>query len=88
VAYAIAFTPAAARDLAALDPPVRRRVARRIEALGVDPRPAGVQALIGGEGLLRERVGDYRIIYRIEDRRLVVLIIIRIGHRREVYRQG
>jgi mRNA interferase RelE/StbE len=86
VAYAITFTPAAARALAALDPPVRRRVARRIEALGTAPRPPGVQALAGGEDLLRVRVGDYRIIYRIEDRHLVVLII-RIGHRGEVYRQ-
>jgi mRNA interferase RelE/StbE len=86
VAYVITFNPVAARALAALDPPVRRRVARRIEALGTAPRPPGVQALAGGEDLLRVRVGDYRIIYRIEDRHLVVLII-RIGHRGEVYRQ-
>ena len=74
-----------ARDLAALDKPVQRRVAARIEALAENPRPAGVTKQQGEANAWRIRVGDYRILYAIEDRRLVIFVI-KIGHRREVYR--
>ena len=84
-AYQIAFTPAALRQLASLDPPTRRRVARRIEALGADPRPAGAEMLKGGDGETRIRVGDWRIIYVVRHAKLVVLVI-KIGHRSDVYR--
>ena len=84
-AYQIAFTPAALRQLAALDAPTRRRVAGRIEALGSDPRPAGAEMLKGGDGETRIRVGDWRIIYVVRHDELVVLVI-KIGHRSDVYR--
>ena len=84
-AYRIAFTPAARRQLASLDPPTRRRIARRIEALGTDPRPPGAETLKGGEGELRIRVGDWRVIYVVHGDELLVLVI-RIGHRGDVYR--
>jgi mRNA interferase RelE/StbE len=84
-AYRIAFTPAAQRHLAALDPPTRRRVAHRIEALGADPRPPGAEMLKGGDGELRLRVGDWRVIYTVKDDVLLILVI-KIGHRSEVYR--
>ena len=83
--YRIAFTPAAQRQLAALDPPTRRRIARRIEALGAAPRPAGAEVLKGGEGELRIRVGDWRAIYSVQDDELLILVI-KIGHRSDVYR--
>jgi mRNA interferase RelE/StbE len=83
--YSVQFAPSAGRDLAALDKPVQRRVAARIDALAENPRPAGVTKLQGEANAWRIRVGDYRILYTIEDRRLVVLVI-KIGHRREVYR--
>ncbi|MCD4726205.1 MAG: type II toxin-antitoxin system RelE/ParE family toxin, partial [Pirellulales bacterium] len=54
-------------------------------ALAKNPRPAGAKMLAGPNRFLRVRVGDYRIIYRVEDDRLVVLVV-RVGHRREVYR--
>ena len=57
-AYQIVFTPAALRQLASLDASTRRRVARRIDALGADPRPAGAEMLKGGDGEARIRVGD------------------------------
>lgn len=69
--------------MARLDPEVRRRVDRRILALAEDPRPPGVKALAGPLGGLR--VGDWRIVYRVEDERLVVLVV-RVGNRREVHR--
>lgn len=83
--YRVFFTPAAQRQLAALDPPTRRRLAHRIEALSTNPRPPGAEMLKGGEGELRIRVGDRRVIYAVKDDMLLILVI-KIGHRSDVYR--
>ena len=83
--YQIAFTPAAQRQLASLDPPTQRRVAHRIESLGSAPRPPGAEALKGSQGELRIRIGDWRIIYMVHDAELLVLVI-KIGHRGDIYR--
>ncbi len=56
-----------------------------IDALATTPRPRGASALQGHPGVLRIRVGDYRIIYQVQDDLLTVLIL-RVAHRREVYR--
>jgi mRNA interferase RelE/StbE len=85
VRYSVLLSPSAERDLGALDKPVQRRVVARIEALAENPRPAGVAKLQGVANAWRIRVGDYRVLYTIEDGRLVVLVV-KIGHRREVYR--
>ena len=84
-AYRIAVAPAAQRQLAALDPPALRRVAHRIEALATAPRPPGAEMLAGGEGELRLRVGDWRVMYRVQDDEPLILVI-KIGHRSDVYR--
>jgi len=68
-----------------LDPRVRRRVQGAIALLAHDPRPPGARALQGRAGL-RVRVGDYRIIYAVEDDVLLV-VVVRLGHRRDVYDQ-
>ena len=73
-----------AREYKALPKGVRKRLKPRIDRLADQPRPQGVKALQGD--LLRLRVGDYRVIYRVEDERLVVLVI-RVGHRGKVYRR-
>jgi mRNA interferase RelE/StbE len=86
VAYAVVLKPAAVRDLRKLPQDARRRVAARLDALAGDPRPPGVEALQGASDLYRVRVGDYRIVYQVEHKVLVVLVV-RIGHRREVYRR-
>ena len=84
--YRIELKPAAERDLKRIkNQAVLRRIARAIEALAENPRPPGAQAIQGGGSPFRIRVGDYRILYNIEDRVLLVLVV-RIGHRREVYR--
>jgi mRNA interferase RelE/StbE len=83
--YRIEFAPRADRDLGGLPGDVQRRVKVRVEALAEDPRPRGVEKLSGEEGLYRIRIGTYRVIYEIRDRVLVVLIL-KLGHRREVYR--
>jgi mRNA interferase RelE/StbE len=54
--------------------------------LAENPRPHGVESLAGEKGLYRIRASDYRIVYQIRDDALLVLIV-RIGHRREVYRK-
>jgi mRNA interferase RelE/StbE len=84
--YQVELRPRAEKELSALPRDAQRRIVRALEGLAEDPRPAGCVALRGGEGLLRIRVGVYRIVYLVEDDRLVVLVV-RVGHRREVYRQ-
>jgi mRNA interferase RelE/StbE len=86
LAYSVEILPSAAADLAALPLPIRRRLSRRIDALARNPRPPGAKLLHGGERLYRIRAGDYRILYRVEDRRLIVLVV-KLGHRREIYRR-
>lgn len=61
------------------------RIVAAIDALAEELRPSGVKKLVGSEHTYRIRVGDYRVVYSIEDRLLVVLVE-RIRHRGEVYR--
>ena len=83
--YTIEFSPGGARDLRKLSDEVRRRLTPHIDRLARDPRPRGALKMAGPEGFYRIRVGDYRVIYTVEDDRLIVLVV-RIAHRREVYR--
>jgi len=62
------------------------RVSRKIDALAQDPRPAGVKKLEGEADVYRVRAGNFRIIYRIEDRKLLILVLL-VGDRRDVYRR-
>jgi len=82
--YRIELTPAAYRDLKQLRGPILKRVRDVIDDLASDPRPHGVRKLTGEENLWRVRVGDYRVIYSINDGKLLVLVV-RLGHRRDVY---
>ena len=81
--YRIEGTPAAARQLRKLDPQVARRVQGAIEMLAVDPRPPASRPLRGRPGY-RVRVGDYRLLYTVQDDVLIV-VLVRLGHRRDVY---
>ncbi len=82
--YTIIYAEHVAKDLRRIDTSWRRRIRTAIEALAHDPRPAGCRPLVGYPGYWRIRVGDYRIIYTVEDHRLVV-IVLRVAHRREIY---
>ena len=90
MAWQIEFDPSAVKELAKLDKPVARRIVQflreRIAALS-DPRSLG-EALRGDElgSFWKYRLGDYRVVAEIIDRR-VVIIVVRIGHPREVYRK-
>jgi mRNA interferase RelE/StbE len=83
--YTVRLNARVGKVLDRLPPDMRRRLVRRLEALEDNPRPRGVEKLAGVEELYRVRVGAYRIVYTIRDRELVV-IVVRIGHRRDVYR--
>ena len=85
MAYAVEFKPSAARDFSKLPQSVQKKLVPKINALATHPRPPGVVRLSGSEDLYRIRTGDYRIVYEIRDAVLVVLIV-KIGHRREIYR--
>lgn len=82
--YQIHYAPRASRVIEALSREFQRRVIARIESLAKNPRPSGALKL-AGEDTWRVRVGTYRVIYSIIDKQLVVLIVD-VGHRREVYR--
>jgi mRNA interferase RelE/StbE len=82
--YRLLIKPSAAQELEALPRKERARVAARMLKLAVEPRPSGSEKLSGHE-LYRVRQGSYRILYEIVDRDHSVTII-KIGHRREVYR--
>ena len=84
--YRVALAPAAARQLRKFDPQVRRRVQAAIELLATEPRPPAATRLVGGAGEWRVRTGDYRIVYEIEDERLLVLVMS-AGHCREIYQR-
>jgi mRNA interferase RelE/StbE len=80
MAYEIEWTASALRELRKLDQQVARRVLGAINRLTQDPRPAGARSLVGHPGgVMRLRVGDYRVIYQIEDNRLVVTVV-RVAH--------
>ncbi len=83
--YRVELARRAERDLEALPKPVQRRLAEAIDALSDEPRPQGVRKLSSADELYRIRVGDYRVVYKISEEALVVLVI-RIGHRRDIYR--
>ena len=82
--YEVRLAPAAVRQLRKLGPPGRRRVQAAIDLLAEDPRPPGARQLVGGAGEWRVRTGDFRIVYDIRDGELLVLVV-KVGHRRDVY---
>lgn len=84
MSYRIELRPAAIRALKQIDHQHRDRIRGAIALLAEDPRPPGAKALHGRPGF-RVRVGDYRIIYMIEDD--VLFVVVALGHRREIYGQ-
>ncbi len=84
--YRVQLLPQAERELAALPREAQQRIDVKIKSLADHPRPPGVEKLAGAEGLYRVRVGDYRVVYSIHSDVLLVLVV-RIGHRGEVYQR-
>lgn len=84
MSYEIEVRPAALRALKKVDRQDQPRIRGAIALLAAEPRPPGAKVLRGRDAL-RIRVGDYRIIYTVQDNRLLV-VVVTLGHRREVYR--
>ena len=82
--YALEITSSAQKELDSLDDPLFERIDRKILALADDPRPAGSKKLKGFKDSWRIRVGDWRVVYIVDDAAKLVTIT-RIAHRREVY---
>ena len=82
--YTVILSPDARRQFLKLPRALQERLQPRIDALADNPRPPGVKKLKGYRDYWRIRVGDYRIIYTIQDDRLIVTVL-RIGNRRDVY---
>ncbi len=85
MSYRVSFRASAAKAIDRLPKAMQARMVERAVALGVEPRPTGTVKLAGASGLWRIRVGDYRMVYLIDDERRTVDIRI-VAHRREVYR--
>ena len=83
--YTIRYRTPARKALRKLDKQIAHRLLKAIETLAENPRPPGCVQLQGGAGEMRIRVGDYRIVYDVYDTELVILVL-QVGHRREVYR--
>lgn len=83
--YELRFKTSVAKDLRAIPRADVKRVLARIETLRDDPRPPGSEKLAGKE-CYRVRQGNYRILYTVADAKVIVEII-KVGHRREIYRE-
>lgn len=85
MAWTVTLAPAARKSLKAIrDTRLRGRIVRALKGLEEEPRPSGAKRLVGLGGTLRIRVGDWRILYDIREQEVVVLVV-RIGPRGEVY---
>jgi len=82
--YVVEIKPSARRELENLSDSLITRLVPKIEALAANPRPSGCRKLRGYKDFWRVRVGDYRVVYIIDDDRKVVSVT-RIAHRRDVY---
>jgi mRNA interferase RelE/StbE len=85
--YSVNFAPRTESQLKKIPKNIRDQIFDRIEKLKVNPRPENIEPLRGADiGLFRIRQGDYRIVYSIQDQKLMVLIV-RVVHRKEVYKK-
>lgn len=84
--YRIELTRKAQSQIGSLPRDLRRRVVTKVDALATSPRASCVEKLSGEEKKYRTRVGDYRILYDVNDETSVV-VVLRVGHRRDVYRR-
>jgi mRNA interferase RelE/StbE len=84
MSYAISIQRRAQKELSQLPPGAYEQVREAIRALGHNPRPMGCQKLAARVGW-RIRIGDFRVIYEIDDKKETILIL-HIGHRRDIYR--
>ncbi len=84
--YNIVWKQSAEKELKKLNKSAIPKILQVVESLASVPHPAGSRKLHGSEHLFRIRMGDYRVVYSVENR-LLIIEIIRVGHRKDVYRK-
>ena len=85
-AYSVVLKASAAKEVENLaTKKERQRIVARIRALTAEPRPPGCEKLTGATEHYRIRQGDYRVVYSIDDRERLV-VVVKVGHRKDVYR--
>ncbi|OYD96773.1 type II toxin-antitoxin system mRNA interferase toxin, RelE/StbE family [Nostoc sp. 'Peltigera membranacea cyanobiont' 210A] len=85
--YEVKFSKGAKKQFRKLPLDIQERIQTKINDLAIEPRPNGVKKLQGDDNSYRVRVGDYRVIYELNDDVLIVTVI-KIGHRSEIYKDG
>lgn len=83
--YVIEFSQIALKSMKKIPKDECKKIVRKVEALAIDPHPNGFKKLQGEECLFRVRSGDYRILYRVFEKKLIVLVV-NVGHRKDIYR--
>jgi mRNA interferase RelE/StbE len=84
--YKIHWKQSAKKELKKLDKQIIPRILQAVENLAENPYSSGSKKLIGSDSIYRIRVGDYRIVYNLKSS-VLIIEIIKVGHRREIYRQ-
>ena len=85
MAYAVAVQPPSLKAMLCLPKHIQQRIVEKLEDLEVNPRPSGIKALKGQIPGYRLRVGNYRVLYTVDDKNRTVTVY-EIGHRKDVYR--
>ncbi|MEM8777739.1 MAG: type II toxin-antitoxin system RelE/ParE family toxin [Cyanobacteria bacterium P01_G01_bin.49] len=85
MSYQVKFSRSARKQFRKLSLDIQKRIQAKIDELAIEPRSNRVKKLRGEDNLYRIRVGDYRVVYEIEDD-VLLIIVIRVKHRSEVYR--
>lgn len=84
--YKVEWKSSAKKELKRLPRKTIQNIILAVEKLQCDPRPSGCRKIVGTKHTYRHRIGDYRVVYSIESRQLVIEII-RVGHRKDVYKR-
>ena len=84
--YNIEFSSEAERFLEKTDAKTSLRIAKAIGKLATDPNPPGSRKMVGAVNEFRIRIGDYRVVYQIR-KKVLMVFVIRVGHRKNIYRK-
>lgn len=85
MSYEVKFSRGAKKQFSKLPIDVQQRIQTKINELAIEPRPNGVKKLQGDDNSYRVRVGDYRVVYELDDDVLIVTVI-KVGHRSDIYK--
>jgi mRNA interferase RelE/StbE len=85
VSYEVEFSRGAKKQFRKLPIDVQQRIQTKINELAIEPRPNGVKKLQGDDNSYRVRVGDYRVVYELDDD-VLIITVIKVGHRSDIYK--